>query len=153
LNDAQLAGESGRLDVRIAHKAFRRPFGERLDVLDDIAFTLRRGEVGGFIGPSGCGKTTMLRIIAGLDSDYRGAVGGGARRPLGMVFQEPRLLTWRTVDENVRLVAPRASEAALAALSVFSSSAATARTFPASCRSAWHGASHWQEPSRLHPTC
>ena len=75
-------------------------------MLHDIAFTLRHGEiVGVFVGPSGCGKTTMLRIIAGLDADYDGKV---VRPPgtLGMVFQEPRLLPWRTVEDNVRLVAP-----------------------------------------------
>jgi NitT/TauT family transport system ATP-binding protein len=116
LNDAQPVGEFGPLEVRIAYKAFRAPSGELLDVLHDIAFALRRGEVGGFIGPSGCGKTTMLRIVAGLDSDYQGHIGGSPRRALGMVFQEPRLLPWRTVDENVRLVAPWADEAALGAL-------------------------------------
>jgi len=116
LNDTRLAGESGPLEVRIAQKAFHRPSGERLDVLRDIVFTLRHGEVGGFIGPSGCGKTTMLRIIAGLDRDYRGAVVGTAGRTLGMVFQEPRLLPWRTVEDNVRLVAPQASEHKLAGL-------------------------------------
>ena len=102
--------------MRIAHKAYRRPSGERLDVLFDIRFALRRGEVGGFIGPSGCGKTTMLRIVAGLDKDYSGEVIGDVRRPLGMVFQEPRLLPWRTVEENVRLVAPHASKPMLSAL-------------------------------------
>jgi NitT/TauT family transport system ATP-binding protein len=116
LNDARPAGESGQLDVRIVQKAFARPSGERLDVLRDVSFTLRRGEVGGFIGPSGCGKTTMLRIIAGLDANYSGSVSGGAGRRLGMVFQEPRLLPWRTVDANVRLVAPAASDSQLAAL-------------------------------------
>ena len=67
---------------------------------------LDAGSFGALIGPSGCGKTTILKIAAGLDSDFRGAVqppGGGH---LGMVFQEPRLLPWRTVEENIRLVLP-----------------------------------------------
>jgi NitT/TauT family transport system ATP-binding protein len=120
LNDTRSAGESaqlesGRLDVRIEHKVFARPSGARLEVLRDVRFCLRRGEVGGFIGPSGCGKTTMLRIIAGLDRNYEGGISGANRR-LGMVFQEPRLLPWRTVDANVRLVAPMIGEAQLAAL-------------------------------------
>jgi len=89
--------------------------GERLAVIHEIAFTLRHGEIVAFVGPSGCGKTTMLRIVAGLDRDFEGAV---VRPPgtLGMVFQEPRLLPWRTVDENVRLVAPNADDAKLTAL-------------------------------------
>jgi NitT/TauT family transport system ATP-binding protein len=58
----------------------------------------------------------MLRIVAGLDDDYEGRIGGSPRRCLGMVFQEPRLLPWRTVEQNVRLVAPDVDDAALQAL-------------------------------------
>jgi ABC-type nitrate/sulfonate/bicarbonate transport system ATPase subunit len=116
LNDAHPAGESGRLEVRIARKSFLRPSGDRLEVLRDVAFAVPRGGVAAFVGPSGCGKTTMLRIIAGLDHDYDGVVMHECTGRIGMVFQEPRLLPWRTVEENVRLVAPSASEAQLSAL-------------------------------------
>ena len=57
------------------------------------------------IGPSGCGKTTILHIAAGLDPDFTGERHIPGRR-LGIVFQEPRLLPWRTVAENIRLVLP-----------------------------------------------
>ena len=80
------------------------------------SFSLRGGEVGALVGPSGCGKTTLLRIIAGLDRDYEGSIALPDHGRLGMVFQEPRLLPWRTVEQNVRLAAPEASDAALAAL-------------------------------------
>jgi NitT/TauT family transport system ATP-binding protein len=116
LSDAHPAGEGGPLEVRIARKSFARTPGGRLEVLRDIAFTLARGEVAAFVGPSGCGKTTMLRIIAGLDRNYDGTVVRPFGGTIGMVFQEPRLLPWRTVEENVRLVAPDASEAKLSAL-------------------------------------
>jgi NitT/TauT family transport system ATP-binding protein len=106
LNDAHPAGESGPLDVRVRRKAYKAASGATLEVLSDISLSLRRGEVGALVGPSGCGKTTMLRIIAGLDRDYEGTLRRPASGRLGMVFQEPRLLPWRTVDENVRLVAP-----------------------------------------------
>jgi NitT/TauT family transport system ATP-binding protein len=115
LNDVHPAGGSAPLEVSIARKAYRAVSGERLDVIRDVAFAAREGEVVALVGPSGCGKTTMLRIVAGLDPDFEGAV----TRPsgtLGMVFQEPRLLPWRTVDENVRLVAPDADDATLTAL-------------------------------------
>jgi ABC-type nitrate/sulfonate/bicarbonate transport system ATPase subunit len=116
LSDARPAGESGLLDVRIAQKSFARPAGDRLEVLRDIAFTLPRGQVAAFVGPSGCGKTTMLRIIAGLDRDYDGAVVRTPNGATAMVFQEPRLLPWRTVEDNVRLVAPEATEAVVSTL-------------------------------------
>ena len=115
MNDAYPAGGSALLEVSIARKAYLAASGERLDVLHQVAFTLRHGEMAAIVGPSGCGKTTMLRIIAGLDADYAGKV---VRPPgtLGMVFQEPRLLPWRTVDQNVRLVAPDVDDAKLTAL-------------------------------------
>jgi len=85
-------------------------------VLGELAFSLGNGEVAALVGPSGCGKTTLLRIIAGLDSDFEGSVALPAHGMLGMVFQEPRLLPWRTVEQNVRLAAPRATDAALGTL-------------------------------------
>ena len=57
-----------------------------------------------------------MRIIAGLDSDFEGSVALPAHGMLGMVFQEPRLLPWRTVEQNVRLAAPQATDAALGTL-------------------------------------
>jgi NitT/TauT family transport system ATP-binding protein len=116
LSDARPVGDSGRLEVRIVRKAFAAVSGQRAEVLRDVAFCLDRGLIGVLVGPSGCGKTTMLRIIAGLDSDYQGTVVLPAAGRLGMVFQEPRLLPWRTVEDNVRLVAPGADPAKLATL-------------------------------------
>jgi len=105
-----------RLEVDIAGKTFRSAAGEQHDVLAGINFALGAGEVGVFVGPSGCGKSTMLRIIAGLDPDYQGRVSRPAGARIGMVFQEPRLLPWRSVEDNVRLAAPLADEAKLSAL-------------------------------------
>ena len=105
-----------RLEVDIASKTFRNAAGEQHDVIAGVSFALDAGEVGVLVGPSGCGKSTMLRILAGLDHDFQGRVSrpGGAR--IGFVFQEPRLLPWRSVEENVRLVAPLANDAKLSAL-------------------------------------
>ncbi len=105
-----------QLEVDIASKAFTNAAGERFDVLADLNFALGAGEVGVFVGPSGCGKSTMLRILAGLDHDYQGRVTRPNDARIGMVFQEPRLLPWRSVEENVRLAAPHADEATLSAL-------------------------------------
>ncbi len=77
--------------------------------LKDLRFTARRGEFVCLLGPSGCGKTTLLNIIAGLDRDFDGQVSlptaPGKEEPvIGYVFQNPRLLPWRTVIENIKLV-------------------------------------------------
>ncbi|MGB8398285.1 ABC transporter ATP-binding protein [Bradyrhizobium sp.] len=105
-----------RLEVNIASKTLNNAAGGRYDVLADINFSLAAGEVGVFVGPSGCGKTTLMRILAGLDHDYHGRVSRPANARIGMVFQEPRLLPWRSVEQNVRLAAPLADEAKLSAL-------------------------------------
>jgi ABC-type nitrate/sulfonate/bicarbonate transport system ATPase subunit len=110
------AGVPGRLDVHIKHKAYRAASGGRLHVLGEFSIVLANGEVAAIVGPSGCGKTTLLRIIVGLDCDFEGKVQLPAHGRVGVVFQEPRLLPWRTVEENVRLAAPEASHAALSAL-------------------------------------
>lgn len=116
MNDTHSVGENGHLKVRITHKAFTAASGERFDVLRDICFDLGRSEVGALVGPSGCGKTTILRIIAGLDIDFSGTITSPLSGRLGMVFQEPRLLPWRTVNDNVRLVAPSIAPEMLASL-------------------------------------
>jgi ABC-type nitrate/sulfonate/bicarbonate transport system ATPase subunit len=107
------AGDQDRLEVHIKHKSYRNAAGGELQVLGAVSIAVASGEVAALIGPSGCGKTTLLRIIVGLDSDFEGTVRLPAHGRLGVVFQEPRLLPWRTVEENVRLAAPQASDAAL----------------------------------------
>jgi ABC-type nitrate/sulfonate/bicarbonate transport system ATPase subunit len=110
------AGDPRRLEVDVRRKSFRAASGGTLRVLEGLSFSLRSGEVGALVGPSGCGKTTLLRIIAGLDHDYEGSIALPDHGRLGMVFQEPRLLPWRTLEQNVRLAAPHAREATLTAL-------------------------------------
>jgi NitT/TauT family transport system ATP-binding protein len=103
----QPAGVRAVLDVAIESKVFTSANGARTEVIADLAFQVGDGRFACLIGPSGCGKTTTLRAILGLDRDYRGTIllPAGAD-PVGVVFQEPRLLPWRTVEENVRLALP-----------------------------------------------
>jgi ABC-type nitrate/sulfonate/bicarbonate transport system ATPase subunit len=109
-------GAPARLEARVARKSLRRASGQSVPVLANLSFALEEGETGALIGPSGCGKSTLMRILAGLDHDFEGSVQVPAHGRVGMVFQEPRLLPWRSVEDNVRLAAPDASEAEVAAL-------------------------------------
>ncbi len=102
------------LQVAVTGKSYRRN-GDRLPVLGRIDLELGTQEIVALVGPSGCGKTTLLRIIGGLDSDFDGTVrwAGAAAPRIGTVFQEPRLLPWRTVRQNL-LLAQTHPDAALA---------------------------------------
>jgi NitT/TauT family transport system ATP-binding protein len=80
------------------------------EVLRDISFTVKRGEIVCIIGPSGCGKSTLLRFIGGLERPDTGRVlalgepPAGSLNPLTYIFQDFALLPWRTVEGNVSLV-------------------------------------------------
>jgi NitT/TauT family transport system ATP-binding protein len=97
------------LRVDIAEKTFRSAEGLSITALRDLSFEVRQGEFACLLGPSGCGKTTTLRILLGLDKEFSGSFQlpqGGTNR-VAAVFQEPILLPWRTVEQNVRLALPR----------------------------------------------
>lgn len=72
-------------------------------VLKDVSLTLEPGRRIAIMGPSGCGKTTLLRIALGLLKQEAGTAENSFRNT-AVVFQEPRLLPWRTAEENVNLV-------------------------------------------------
>ena len=78
-----------------------KSFGS-LSVLKDVSLTVGDGEIVALIGPSGCGKTTLLDIISGLSQPDSGTVTVGEN--ISYMFQSARLLPWRTVYENIRLV-------------------------------------------------
>jgi sulfonate transport system ATP-binding protein len=94
------------LDVReraLSVRNVRRAFGDR-QVLGGIDLDIRCGEFVALLGPSGCGKSTFLRVLAGLDPHATGTLELPARR--SVVFQEPRLLPWKQVWQNVALGLP-----------------------------------------------
>ena len=84
-----------------------KTYGDGTVALSDVTLDLGREEIVALIGGSGCGKTTLLRLGAGLDRPSRGSVTLAGEpvtephRDIGMVFQEPRLLPWHTVGDNV----------------------------------------------------
>ena len=93
------------LEVLVAAKAFAAPDGAQHAVLQDIHLSARRGEVVALLGRSGIGKSTLLRITLALDTAFEGRVQVPPG-PVGVVFQDPRLLPWLTVADNIRLVIP-----------------------------------------------
>lgn len=98
-----MAAVSGALSVEIRRKSYPGTV-----LFDGFRLTLPAGGFTALVGPSGCGKSTLLNMIAGLDRDFDGAVrlpaGRGGDPVLGYVFQNPRLLPWYTVAENLGLV-------------------------------------------------
>ena len=92
------------ISLRDVAKEYLLPNGERLKVLDRVSFEIAGGTFNSILGPSGCGKSTLLGLIAGLDQPTSGEIFLGSTRPrVGFVFQQPRLLNWRTVANNVAL--------------------------------------------------
>ncbi|MFW6041933.1 MAG: ABC transporter ATP-binding protein [Guyparkeria sp.] len=102
--------DSAFIRVRNVSKTYRSRSGDTLAV-SNVTLDVQPAELVSLVGPSGCGKTTILKILAGLH-DYAGEVSiGNAEHPfdpgrdIGMVFQQPLLLKWRRILDNVLLPA------------------------------------------------
>lgn len=92
-----------------------KSFDTHGSILRGLEFSAHDGEFIALVGPSGAGKSTLLNILAGLDQDYQGSIQWGdadlrqqeeSGPRLGMLFQEPRLMPWLSVLENISLVIP-----------------------------------------------
>lgn len=104
------------VEIRHVTHAYRTPHGP-LPVLHDLSLAIPTGAFCAVVGPSGCGKSTLTRLIAGLMKPDQGEVFlhgepvRGPRRTVGMAFQNPVLLEWRSILDNVilplEIVAPR----------------------------------------------
>lgn len=81
-------------------------YGERR-VLDDFSLVLPETGITALSGPSGCGKTTLLRVLAGLERPQSGTVSGISPREIAILFQENRLLPWRSVGQHLTDVLPK----------------------------------------------
>lgn len=90
------------LDLRVSDKLY-----DTRTILERLTLSIQRGEIVSLVGPSGCGKSTLLRILAGLDRDFNGEIlldgkpQQGPSNRIGVIFQEPRLLPWLNVADNV----------------------------------------------------
>jgi NitT/TauT family transport system ATP-binding protein len=98
-----------KIDIRHLSKTYQTQRGEILPALADVSLQVGDGDFVSVVGPSGCGKSTLLKVVAGLIPYGSGAVEidgrsvDGPSQRVGVVFQDPLLLEWRTVTENVML--------------------------------------------------
>ena len=99
---------SAAVDIAIDAKTFGAVAGRAAQpVLRNVKLAIAPRSFLVITGPSGCGKSTLLNIVAGLDDDYQGHIRFAATDPrLAFIFQTPRLLPWRTVEENIALPLP-----------------------------------------------
>jgi NitT/TauT family transport system ATP-binding protein len=105
LNDIQHAGVTSQFKIRVEEKTHVGADGTELTAIRDLTLDLKPESMTVLMGPSGCGKTTLLRIVAHLDDRFIGEVEFPSDARIGFMFQEPRLLPWRTVRQNIELVA------------------------------------------------
>lgn len=95
------------LTIHIRDKSYLNPVDKTSkQVIKDLQLTLAKNEFVCLVGPSGCGKTTLLNILSNLDAQFTGTVELQPKHKqlkVGYVFQNPRLLPWRTVRENIQL--------------------------------------------------
>jgi NitT/TauT family transport system ATP-binding protein len=105
LNDVRPAGATSQFEIRIEDKTHRGADGKPVPAIRDLVLDVPKDSMTVLMGPSGCGKTTMLRIVARLDERFTGEIGIPPETRIGFMFQEPRLLPWRTVEQNIMLVA------------------------------------------------
>ncbi|WP_303867000.1 ABC transporter ATP-binding protein [Acetobacterium wieringae] len=73
-------------------------------IFEDFNLVIKKNKITGILGPSGAGKTTLLNLCSGLEQPDRGTLAGINFQSISYVFQEPRLLPWRTVRENLRFI-------------------------------------------------
>ena len=96
-------------EVVIEANALTKAFSEEVISLQGASFQIKKGSFISLVGPSGCGKSTLLRLAAGLIEPTSGSIKihgeevEGPRTDIGMMFQKPVLLEWRTAVENVLL--------------------------------------------------
>ena len=113
MNDVRPAGATSQFEILIEDKTHVGADGTRIPAIRDLVLEVQARSMTVLMGPSGCGKTTLLRIVAGLDNRFTGKVHVPESARIGVMFQEPRLLPWRTVRQNIQLVAEDMSNAEL----------------------------------------
>ena len=103
------------IQINIHNKTYKVE-GHTHNAIAELQLQVKRNEFVCLVGPSGCGKTTLLNIVAGLDKQYQGQISihhDGSSPHIGYIFQNPRLLPWYTVRQNIELIFSQAPPAEL----------------------------------------
>lgn len=117
LDITRSSAPAGAVRLTDVERTFPTKDGART-VLRDVDIDLAPGEIVAVVGPSGCGKSTLLRLVGGLDRatagsiTLDGSVTHAHDESTAIAFQEPRLLPWRTIAQNVALGLPRGTKKA-----------------------------------------
>ncbi|QQS34767.1 MAG: ABC transporter ATP-binding protein [Ignavibacteriales bacterium] len=97
--------------VKNLNKSFERNEPRKLEVFTNLSFSLKKGQIVALLGPSGCGKTTLLKLLAGLLKPTSGEIlidgldplNIDLRKKISLMFQQPNLLPWQNVKQNIAL--------------------------------------------------
>ena len=114
--------------IKVNDLTFR--YGDKL-ILDRFSLNIPAKGITALSGPSGCGKTTLLRVLAGLETRSAGTVDGVDPSRTAFLFQEDRLLPWRTVGQHITDVLPRARRGELADWLAFAELSGEENAYPA----------------------
>lgn len=101
------------LEIKDATKQFAGNGGNKVLALENVSLDIEENEFVCIVGASGCGKSTLLRLIMSLEELSSGSIqieGEESRKPsekIGVIFQEPRLLPWKTVEKNIDFAIPK----------------------------------------------
>lgn len=90
------------LEVKALYKKF-----DNISLFSDFNISFHEGTITCILGPSGCGKTTLLNIMGGIIKPDSGQISGFNEKSISYIFQDPRLLPWKTVEENIEFVLNR----------------------------------------------
>jgi NitT/TauT family transport system ATP-binding protein len=102
-----VVGRERYIEAAEVGKVYRRGTAEAVEAVSSVSFTLARGQFVAVLGPSGCGKSTLLMMLGGLEPVTAGhiTIGGepmtGPRTSIGIMFQDPTLLPWKSALDNV----------------------------------------------------
>lgn len=90
------------LEIKALYKNF-----DKISLFSDFNISFQEGTITCILGPSGCGKTTLLNIMGGIIKPDSGQLSGFNEKSISYIFQDPRLLPWKTVEENIEFVLKR----------------------------------------------